>query len=70
MDSKKIQSWMTLMIRSEIHEQLKDMDEQDRPININNPGDDPNFHALVDRIRQEMEIHMVNKVDHYLSEGF
>lgn len=58
------------MIRSEIHEQLKDMDEQDRPININNPGDDPNFHALVDRIRQEMEIHMVNKVDHYLSEGF
>lgn len=58
------------MIRSEIHEQLKDMPEADRPININNPGDDPNFHALVNRIRQEMEVHLVNKVDHYLSEGF
>jgi len=70
MDSKQIQFWMTVMIRSEIHEQLKDMSEADRPININNPGDDPNFHALVNRIKQEMEIHLVNRVDHYLSEGF
>ena len=70
MDSKKIQSWMTLLIRSEIHSQLTDMPEAERPININNPGDDPNFHALVNRIKQEMEVHLVNKVDHYLSEGF
>ena len=60
---------MTLMIRSEIHSQLTDMPEAERPININNPGDDPNFHALVNRIKQEMEVHLVNKVDHYLSEG-
>ena len=70
MNSKQVENWMTFVIRSEIHQQLTDMPEADRPININNPGDDPNFHALVKRIKQEMEIHMVNKVDQYLSEGF
>lgn len=57
------------MIRSEIMDQAKDM-QPESPININNPGDDPNFHALVNRIKQEMEIHLINRVDHYLSEGF
>lgn len=70
MNTKQADNWMTFVIRSEIYEQLKDMPEADRPININNPGDDPNFHALVNRIKIEMTIHMVNKVDHYLSEGF
>jgi hypothetical protein len=70
MDSKKIQSWMTFMIRCEIYDQLKAMPEAERPININNPGDDLNFHALANRIKQEMEVHLVNKVNHYLSEGF
>ena len=70
MDKKQFRSRMTIMIRSEIVSALKDMPEAERPININNPGDDPNFHSLVKDIKYDMEVHLMNLVDHYLSEGF
>ena len=58
---------LKLLIRAELVAQCKQMNEQDRPFNINNPGDDPHFHKVVTDIQQDMLLFMAEAVEERLT---
>ena len=57
---------LKLLIRAELVAQCKQMNEQDRPFNVNNPGDDKHFHLVVTDIYQDMMVHMAEAVEERL----
>ena len=57
---------LKLLIRAELVAQCKQMNEQDRPFNVNNPGDDTHFHEVVTDIQQDMMVYMAERVEEVL----
>jgi hypothetical protein len=62
----RLTAQLKLLIRAELVAQCKQMKEQDRPFNVNNPGDDTHFHKVVTDIQQDMLLFMAEAVEERL----
>lgn len=60
------QSMLKVLIRNELVAQCKQMNENDRPFNVNNPGDDPHFHQVVADIKSDLLLHLAEMVEERL----